>query len=294
MLKKFFLALFLSLFLFNFLAFQVQAQTRVTVTPRVTGIPSVTGEPTGEAEEPTPVPKKPDLTEPVEEVVGPLEKLLREQEVGNLGVNNFLKHFIRRIIYFGVPPNTIVLLLLLPLIAALIAAARHFLGIAGFGIFTPAMISVAFLATGITPGLFIFLVTLLMATLSRMALKKIKVHYLPRMAILLWAICLGLFFVIFNFPKVSIFPILFMVLLVENFIEVQIGRSGREAIALTVETLLIALACYFLLNWSFLQAFVLLNPEASVIGVLAFNLLVGRYTGFRFLEYHRFRSAFKR
>jgi len=247
-----------------------------------------------EAEEELPALKKPDLTEPVEEVVGPLEKLLKEQVVGTLSFDNFFKHLIRRAISFEVPPNTIVLLLLLPLIAALIAAARHFLGIAGFGIFTPAMISVAFLATGITPGLFIFLVTLLMATLARMALRKIKVHYLPRMAILLWAICLGIFFVIFNFPKVSIFPILFMILLVENFIEVQTGRSGREAIAMTTETLLIALACYFLLNWSFLQVFVLLNPELAVFGVLAFNIIVGRYTGFRLLERYRFKTVMKK
>lgn len=238
--------------------------------------------------------QKPALTEPIEEVVGPLEKLLREQEIGALGFDNFLKYAIRKAVSSGVPANTIVLLLLFPLIAALIAAARHFLGIAGFGIFTPAMISVAFLATGITSGMTIFLVTLLMATLARMILKKFKVHYLPRMAILLWFICLGIFFVIFAFPTVSIFPILFMILLVENFIEVQTGRSMREAVGMTVETLFIALTCYFLLDWKFLQGFVLLNPEMAVFGVLLFNIVVGRYTGFRILEYQRFRAVTRR
>lgn len=244
--------------------------------------------------EPTPLAKQPALTEPVEEVVGPLEKALREQLIGPLGLGNFLKYAIRQAVSSGVQANTIVLILLFPLIAALIAATRHFFGIAGFGIFTPAMISVAFLATGIAPGLFIFLVTLLMATIARLLLKKLRVHYLPRMAILLWAICLGIFFVVLAFPKVSIFPILFMILLVENFIEVQVGRSGKEAVALTAETLAIALACYFLLNWRFLQSFVLLNPEIVVIGVLVFNILVGRYTGLRVLEYQRFKAIMKR
>ncbi len=238
--------------------------------------------------------EKTALTEPIEEVVGPLEKLLREQEVGGLNFDNFLKHAIRRAAASGVPPNTIVLLLLFPLIAALIAAARHFLGIAGFGIFTPAMISVAFLATGITSGMTIFLVTLLMATIARLILRKFKVHYLPRMAILLWFICLGIFVVVLAFPDVSIFPILFMILLVENFIEVQTGRSMREAVGMTVETLLIALACYFLLDWKFLQAFVLLNPEIVVIGTLLFNIFVGRYTGFRLLERQRFKAVMRR
>ena len=251
-------------------------------------------EATKAAEQPTPAVKKPSLTEPVEEVVEPLEKLLREQVIGPLNLGNFLKRAIRQAVSSGVPSNTIVLLFLFPLIAALIAAARHFFGIAGFGIFTPAMISVAFLATGITPGLFIFLVTLLMATLARMVLKRFRVHYLPRMALLLWSICLGIFFVIFAFPKVSIFPILLMILLVENFIEVQVGRSGREAVALTAETLVIALACYFLLNWRFLQGFVLLNPELVVFSTLLFNVFAGRYTGLRLLEYQRFKAIMKR
>lgn len=235
--------------------------------------------------------KKPSITEPTEEVLSPLEKALKEQEVRPLSLDNFLRHAIRNAVDFGVPANTIILLLLLPLVAALIAAARHFVGIAGFGIFTPAMIAVAFLATGITSGLAIFLVTLLMAIVGKMVLKKFKVHYLPRMAILLWFICLGIFCFIFAFPEVSIFPILFMILLVENFIEVQAGRSMREAVGMTVETLMIALGCYFLMNWRGLQRFVLLNPEMAVFGVLVFNVMVGKYAGFRLLEYQRFKAA---
>jgi len=275
------------------LLYLLTAGSVLALTPRVTLEATVSAEATASAE-PTILPKKLPLTEPIEEVIGPLEKLLQEQKLGPLSFNNFFKHAIRRAIFSGVPANTIVLLLLLPLLAALIAAARHFIGIAGFGIFTPAMISVAFLATGITSGIVIFLVTLLVASFARVVLKKFKVHYLPRMAILLWFICLGIFFMTFAFPGASIFPILFMILLVENFIEVQTGRSMREAVGMTAETLLIALSGYFLMNWRLLQAFVLLNPEVSVFGVFLFNLIVGRYTGFRLLEYYRFKAVSRR
>jgi len=242
----------------------------------------------------TPVAKKPSLTEPVEEVIEPLAQALKTQPLGPLGMTNFLKYAIRHALSAGVTANTLVLLLLLPLVASLIAAARHFLGIAGFGIFTPAMISVAFLATGITSGLTLFLVILLMATIARLLLKKFKVHYLPRMAILLWFICLGIFLAIIAFPNVSIFPILFMILLVENFIEVQTGRSIKEAVGMTAETLLIALFGYFLMNWRQLQVFVLLNPEISVLSVLLFNVIIGRYAGFRLLEYQRFKAVIRK
>lgn len=85
-----------------------------------------------------------------------------------------------------------------------------------------------------------------------------------------------------------------MILLVENFIEVQAGRSMREAVGMTIETLLIALSGFFLLNWRLLQTFVLLNPEVAVFGVFIFNLIVGRYTGFRLFEYQRFRAVARR
>lgn len=238
--------------------------------------------------------KQPSITEPTKELLGPLEQALAEQKLGSLNFYNFFKYAIRRGVASGVPANTIILLLLLPLVVALIAAARHFLGIAGFGIFTPAMISVAFLATGIASGLLIFLVTLLMASMGGVILRHIKVHYLPRMALLLWLICLGIFLLIFLLPTVSIFPILFMILLVENFIEVQSGRSRREAVGLTLETLGIALAGYFLMNWGELQKFVLLNPEISLLGVLAFNIVVGKYTGFRLLELKRFKVIMRK
>ena len=92
----------------------------------------------------------------------------------------------------------------------------------------------------------------------------------------------------------SIFPILFMILLVENFIEAQSGRSRREALWLTMETLAIGLGGYFVMDWGGLQRFVLLNPEVSLLGVLIFNIGVGKYTGFRLLEFSRFKAVTKK
>ena len=56
----------------------------------------------------------------------------------------------------GVSVNTIVLLLLFPLVAALVAFSRQMVGLNGFGIFIPALVSVAFLSTGVLAGLVFF------------------------------------------------------------------------------------------------------------------------------------------
>ena len=247
------------------------------------------------------VEKKEDITEPSSPFKGKLERYLIEKKIGPLGLTNFLQHLIRQAVSQGVPANTIVLVLLLPLVAALIASARHIIGLRGFGIFTPAMISVAFLATGIVAGLLLFGTILIMATFSRMILRKLRLQYLPRMALLLWFICLGVLAIIFlspfisqpNLTAVTIFPILIMVLLAENFIEVQSGGNMREAIRVTTETLIMALVCYFVMSLEDLQKFVLLKPELTVFGVGIYNLFVGKYVGLRLMEYWRFRQIIK-
>lgn len=214
------------------------------------------------------------------------------RQLGPLGLTNFLKHAIQTAINAGVSPGTIVILLLFPLVAAFIAAARHLIGIRGFGIFTPAMLAVAFLATGITHGALLFLIILGVATFARLITRKLKMHYLARMSLLLWFICLAVFASLFWF-KASIFPILILILLTENFIEVQIGKSLREAMHMTLETLLLALGSLGLLQWPWLQRAVLSQPEIVVFGTALFDLLIGRFTGLRLLEYRRFRRLLK-
>lgn len=254
-----------------------------------------------EASTPAAVTKKPVLTEPSEEVKGKLEGYLAEQELTALSWNNFLKHAIHRAVSSGVPANTIVLLLLLPLVAGIIAATRHLFGFRGFGILIPATISVVFVATGIITGILIFLAILIVATMGRMIIRRLKLQYLPRMALLLWFVTLGILALLFFSPylgleeltTISIFPILIIILLAENFIEVQMGKSLRAAAGLTTETLIIAFIGYLILSFDTLQKAVLLNPEVSVLGAAIFDVFLGRFTGLRFFEYFKFREVIK-
>jgi len=220
-----------------------------------------------------------------------IESLLLRQ-LGPVGPLNFLKHAIQQAAISGVPTQTIVILLLFPLVACLIAAARHFIGIRGFGIFTPAMLSVAFLVMGVLNGVVLFVIILVVASLARVAMKGLKIHYLARMSMLLWFICLGVFVSLF-WLRVSIFPILILILLAENFIEVQISKSLREAGQLTLETFILALGSLGVLSWGWLKKELILHPETIVLGTALLNIIIGRFTGLRLLEYRRFRRLLK-
>lgn len=261
-----------------------------------------TPSPTPEAIE-TPEPVRIDITQNSEEALGPLEKLLHDQTLGAIWPGNPIKYAIRASVKAEVPANTIVLLLLLPIVAFVIAFARNVVGIRGFGIFLPAALSVVFVATGPVIGIGLFLIIVAVSTIMRMILRvlKVKFQYLPRMAFILWAVVIGVLGILFLAPilqykalsNVSIFAVLVLVLLAEDFIRVQLGKSINTAFGLTAETLILSLISYFFLTLRPLQNYVLLNPEISLLVTGVADIVLGKYSGLRLMELYRFRKLIR-
>ena len=261
--------------------------------------PALSASPSAQVAVLTPEPVKSDITQKTEEVLGPLESILKSQSLGPVWPGNSIKYAVRGAVSAGVPANTIVLLLLLPIIALIIAFSRNVIGIRGFGIFLPAALSVVFVATGPVVGIGLFMVIVVVSTATRMVLRrlKLKLQYLPRMSFILWAVVVGVLGTLFMAPylrfselsNVSIFAVLILVLLAEDFIRVQLGKSVKTALGLTFETLVLSLISYLFLTLKPLQEYVLLNPEVSLLFAGIADLILGKYTGLRIMEYYRFR-----
>jgi len=252
---------------------------------------------------PTPAPVPVDITQKSTESLGPLELLLKNQKLGPAWPFNPIKYAIRGAVASGVPANTIVLLLLLPIVTFVIAFSRNVVGIRGFGIFLPAALSVVFVATGPVVGIGLFLVIVAVSTAVRLLLRKLKLklQYLPKMSFILWAVVLGVLGVLFMAPllnfsalaNVSIFAVLILILLAEDFSRVQLGKSAKTAVNLTFETLILSAISYLFLTLQPLRAYVLLNPEISLLLVAAADLILGKYTGLRVMEFYRFRKLIR-
>lgn len=249
--------------------------------------------------EPTPVPRsEADITETTSQTQDALTQFLMKNTPENFNWFNPLQYGIRRAVENGVPLNILVLILLFPVITAIIAVSRHVVGMKGFGVYTPAVLSVAFLSTGIMNGILLFLVTLAASTIMKKVLKRLQLQYLPRTAMLLWGVSVFMilvlilisFFPFSSLLTIRIFPLLIIMLLTENFLESQLSGSQSEARQLTIETLIIAILCSVLIGLQPVQEFVLLRPELTLIAVAVLNLFVGRYTGLRLLEWLRFRD----
>jgi len=201
----------------------------------------------------------------------------------------------------GVSEETIILLLMLPIVATIIAFARQVIGIKGFGIYTPLIISFAFLATGLKYGLAFFIIIILIGTLTRLMVKRFRLLYLPRMAIVLTAVALSILVVFLEgaysgrngLTAASIFAIIIMITLVEKFIASQIERGRKEAIILTIETLILSIICYWVAIWPWLRDLVLIYPILIITGTIIINVLLGKWTGLRISEYARFRKIIK-
>lgn len=246
--------------------------------------------------------KDQDITETTSKQRSKLFALLEDNPPGPLSWHNFMQHGLRQAVLNGLAANIVVLILLFPIITSIIAASRHLIGLKGFGVYAPAVLSVAFVSTGIITGLSMFITVLVTALISRAAVKKLRLQYLPRTAMLLWGVSVAVLvllaatsiFGLTTFLTINIFPLLIIMLLTENFMETQLMSSQSQAVRLTLETVLIAIVCSLLISLDSVQTFVLLNPELTIATVALFNVIVGKYSGLRFLEYFRFRSIIER
>ncbi len=277
---------------------------KVEAVGKATAIPQaeLVQEATGAAAVTKVLEQKSDITEAGSREGGKLEQFLFNLPVSPLKATNVLQHAIRLAVERGVPANTIVLIFLFPLITAIIAAFRHVVGLHGFGLFVPAILAVALTATGIVTGIGLFLIILMVATVARMVTRNMKLQYLPRMALLIWLVSLGVFGALLvasllgltGATVLSIFPILILILLAENFIEVQMAKSQREAIEVTVESLVMAVTASMVVSGEGVQKLVLAYPEIYILVVLVFDLFVGRYVGLRVMEMWKFRELMKK
>ena len=241
------------------------------------------------------VEEKPNIVED-EEIVE-----VEKYEVEKWNGFNSLRILIAWAMDRGVASNTIVLLLLLPLIATLVSVLHYMGGFSGYGIFMPTMIAITFLATGIFGGLLLFAMILGVSLLGNLILRKFKLHFWPSRAISLLFISLATFglmifssfFSLIDIRQISIFPVLFMILLSEEFTRTHLAKSRNEAKKLTVGTIVLAISGAIVMNFGWFHEIVLKYPELIVVLVLVINLLVGNYKGMRFSEIARFKDGIR-
>ena len=103
----------------------------------------------------------------------------------------------------------------------------------------------------------------------------------------------GAYFGVGALLNVSIFPMVIMSNVIENFTTTQVESGTREALRLTINTLVVCAACHVAIERGGVQSIVLSYPE-TLLGVVALEVLIGKWRGLRLLEYVRFYDLVRR
>jgi len=212
----------------------------------------------------------------------------------------------------NVPVETVTILLLFPIIATLVVVLRQVIGMQAFGIYTPTIITIAFIAIArdniysLRYAIATYAVVIVVGMLMRYALSKLRLLYLPRVAITITVVTLSVLGLLtlggmmskIGFANTELFALLIIITLVEKFVSVQIEKGSRAAIILALETLIIALIGFALLSSSTsigqdVTSFILRNPY-TILLLIPFHIFLGRWTGLRAAEYLRFRDILKK
>lgn len=219
----------------------------------------------------------------------------------NVGVRpwNLLSSLVNFMLTHGVSSQTVILLLTLPVIATILAFLKQVIGVTTFGLYTPSIVALSFLALGWGIGLLFLLAILGSGYATRTLMRRWRLLHIPKVAIILTAVSITLLLLLgaaaafdITFSRDTVFVLLIMSTLAESFLTLKNEEGMLSAVLGVSETILAALLCVFIVQWSPLQSLILAFPELILLTIV-FNAFLGRWTGLRLVEYFRFREVFK-
>jgi hypothetical protein len=188
-------------------------------------------------------------------------------------------------------------LLLLPVAALIVCLFRNVIGLASFGTFAPALLGLAFREFHSMPGLVVFVAIVLVGWLMRRVLNRYHLLQVPRTAFLLSLVVVVLIglTMLANFRSLSatryvaIFPMVILTGMIERFWTLETEDGTASSFRTLLTTMLIAATIALVLSFHAVVNHLFCFPETVGL-IMAGQLLLGRYTGYRLSELFRFRD----
>jgi hypothetical protein len=213
---------------------------------------------------------------------------------------SWLRQTLRQLSLYSLPPpeqRLVEFLLLLPIAALIVCLYRNVIGLISFGTFAPALVGLAFRDLGGLPGILVFVSIVLIGWIFRRALDRYHLLQVPRMSILLTLVVSILILAIVgancrDLPAtkyVSLFPIVILTGMIERFWAMEAEDGAGSSFKSLLSTMLIAASISLFLSLHAVVRHMFRFPETLGL-IMAVQMLIGRYTGYRLLELFRFRD----
>ncbi len=210
------------------------------------------------------------------------------------------RRFFRAASLYMLPPaeqRLVEFLLLMPVAALIICVFRNVIGLITFGTFAPALLGLAFRETTTLPGIIVFLLILLCGWIMRRVLDRYHLLQVPRIALMLSLVVLLLVVVIlignrYAMPAtryISLFPMVILTGMIERFWTLETEDGTLASFKTLLITLGVSATIALVLSIRVLSQHLFRYPETLGL-VMAAQLLIGRYTGYRLMELFRFRD----
>jgi hypothetical protein len=208
--------------------------------------------------------------------------------------------FTQWLISHGVSTQTLEMMVFVPILATLVSIVRYVLGLKTFGIYAPIILAIAFKFTGLAYGVVLTTIVILSTLLTYTALRRVRMHYITRIAInyVVLSICIVLGIVAFdslsigfnNFHAINPLAIVSIAALSDFFVKMYVKKSLAVTIRSSLETGLVAIIGWYLITSKELTSLMIKNLWIVPVLILV-NLVLGQYRGLRFKDIFRFKSA---
>jgi hypothetical protein len=188
-------------------------------------------------------------------------------------------------------------LLLLPVAALVCSVIRNVIGLHTYGTFAPALLGLAFREVESPVGVFVLLVVLSVGWVVRRGVTRLNLLQVPRSAVMLSVVVtLLLVYILWSNARgrpvagaIPFLPLVIVTGLIERFWTTEEEDGTGLAVRTMAATLLTAGAVFLVARLEGVRATVTDHPEALGL-IVAGQLLLGRYTGYRLTELARFRG----
>lgn len=193
------------------------------------------------------------------------------------------------------PMKPVMVLILLPLGAYIVAIFKNVIGFKTYGVFLPVLIAFSFMDMGLFEGLIFFSMIILLISLLSFPIEKWGILHTPKIVFLLAIVSLYSLAAIKIFyitgwvnPSATLtFPIIILTLISERFAHEIEEESLVDALLVYGQTLIVTVCCYLIVSAGVVQHFFITFPEV-LITIAGMSLLLGRWIGLQLFEYSRF------
>jgi hypothetical protein len=212
---------------------------------------------------------------------------------------NEVSEFIHAFSVFSLPVHAqlvLQVLLLIPIGCLVSAVLRQVVGINTFGTFMPVLVALAFRETQLLWGIIFFTLIVSLGLFFRSYFDRLHLLMVPRLTAVLTIVVLIIFImslVAFKFGvttglSISLFPIVILTMVIERMTLLWEEHGAPEAIKAAINSLITAIIAYGAMNSSIVTHLMVTFPELLFL-VLAASLVLGRYNGYKLMEYRRFK-----